>query len=231
MNAKPLLEAGSLAPLMSILSVSGPDPTCWTGQTPSWCVGFLMNLSQSHDAVPYLREAGVIELLAPLLTLEHYQSLKAAMACTFILAHPSTATSSYALHTPQTYDLLRQIEITIPKIISLLTNTLQGKGGAGYKDGVFTLRSSVGCIAALSAFPDFIKGYLCTPAVIAGLGRVVRCFCVDGGEDGSIVGGGRDDWNSATLAVQALHSLISYLIPNESCTLFFTQYNHQVGEN
>lgn len=228
-NAIPLLEAGSLAPLMSILAESGPDPTCWTGQTPSWCVGFLMNLSQSQEAVPYLREAGVIELLAPLLTLEHYQSLKAAMACTFILAHPSTVDSPYALNTPQTYDLLRQIETTIPKIISLLTNTLQGKGGAGYKYGVFTLRSSVGCIAALSSFPDFIKGYLCTPAVIAGLGRVVRSFCVDGGVDGSIVGGGRDDWNSASLGVRALHSLISYLIPNESCTLFLTQYNCSVG--
>jgi len=232
-NATALLEAGSLAPLMEILRAAGPDPTRWTGQTPSWCVGFLMNLSQSYDAVPYLREAGVVELLAPLLTLDHYQSLKAAMACTFILSHPTTAQSGslYDLHAPPMYDLLRQIETTIPKIVSLLTNTLHGKGGAGYKYGVFTLRSSVGCIAALSTFPDFIKAYLCTPAVIAGLGRVVRGFCVDGGEDPSIVGGGREDGISASLAVQALHALITYLIPNESCTLFFSHYKTHKQQN
>ena len=43
-----------------------------------------MNIAQSDEAVPTLREAGVVELLTPLLTLDHYQSLKAAMAVTFV---------------------------------------------------------------------------------------------------------------------------------------------------
>jgi hypothetical protein len=40
----------------------------------------------------------------------------------------------------ETYDLLRKTENVIPKIISLLHNTLSGRGGNGYKYGVFTLR-------------------------------------------------------------------------------------------
>ena len=43
------------------------------------CVGFLVNMAQSdEEAVWCQREAGVVELLAPLLTLEHYESIKAA---------------------------------------------------------------------------------------------------------------------------------------------------------
>jgi hypothetical protein len=85
-NAVPLLEAGALAPLMDILHEAGPDPTQWKGQTASWCVGFLMNIAQSDDAVPTLREAGVVELLTPLLTLDHYQSLKSCYGCNICLS-------------------------------------------------------------------------------------------------------------------------------------------------
>ena len=91
-------------------------------------------MAQSDDAAPFLREAGVVELLAPLLTLDHYQSLKAAMAVTFICRFDED---------DETYDLLRKTENVIPKIISLLHNTLSGRGGNGYKYGVFTLRSSL----------------------------------------------------------------------------------------
>merc|ERR1712238_89555 len=111
-NAIPLLESGALSPLMDIL----------------------------HEAVPTLREAGVVELLAPLLTLDHYQSLKAAMAVTFVCRYDEG---------DECYDLLRKTENVIPKIIDLLHNTLSGRGGKGYKYGVFTLRSSVGCISSL----------------------------------------------------------------------------------
>ena len=108
-NAIPLLESGALAPLMDILHEAGPDPTQWKGQTASWCVGFLMNIAQSDEAVPGLREAGVVELLAPLLTLDHYQSLKAAMAITFVCRYDEG---------DETYDLLRKTENVIPKIQS-----------------------------------------------------------------------------------------------------------------
>lgn len=203
-NALPLLRSGALVPLMNILHEAGPDPTQWKGQTASWCVGFLMNLSQSDDAVPLLREAGVVELLAPLLTLNHYQSLKAAMAVTFVCRYDEDDT---------TYDLLRKTETVIPKIISLLHNTLAGKGGNGYKYGVFTLRSSVGCIASLASGPDFMKERIATGPVFDSLLQVLTDFCVDGGTQGAIVGGGRDDVISATLAIRALHSLTGHLIP------------------
>ena len=203
-NAVPLLEAGALVPLMDILHEAGPDPTQWKGQTASWCVGFLMNIAQSDEAVPSLREAGVVELLAPLLTLDHYQSLKAAMAVTFCSRFDEG---------DECYDLLRKTENVIPKIISLLHNTLSGRGGNGYKYGVFTLRSSVGCIAALASGPDFMKERIATGPVFESLLRVVTDFCVDGGTPGAIVGGGRDDPLSATLAIRALQSLTGHLIP------------------
>ena len=203
-NAIPLLESGALAPLMDILHEAGPDPTQWKGQTASWCVGFLMNIAQSDEAVPALREAGVVELLAPLLTLDHYQSLKAAMAVTFVCRYDEG---------DECYDLLRKTENVIPKIISLLHNTLSGRGGNGYKYGVFTLRSSVGCIAALASGPDFMKERIATGPVFESLLRVVTDFCVDGGTPGAIVGGGRDDALSATLAIRALQSLTGHLIP------------------
>jgi hypothetical protein len=208
-NAIPLLESGALAPLMEILHEAGPDPTQWKGQTASWCVGFLMNIAQSDEAVPTLREAGVVELLAPLLTLDHYQSLKAAMAVTFVCRYDEN---------DECYDLLRKTENVIPKIISLLHNTLSGRGGNGYKYGVFTLRSSVGCISALALGPDFMKERIATGPVFESLLRVLSDFCVDGGTPGAIVGGGRDDVLSATLAVRALQSLTAHLIPIPGCS-------------
>lgn len=203
-NAMPLLHSGALHPLMDILHEAGADPTQWKGQTASWCVGFLMNMAQSDDAAPFLREAGVVELLAPLLTLDHYQSLKAAMAVTFICRFDKD---------DETYILLRKTENVIPKIISLLHNTLSGRGGNGYKYGVFTLRSSVGCISSLASGPEFMKERIATKAVFDSLLQVITDFCVNGGTRGAIVGGGRDDALSATLAIRALQSLIEYMIP------------------
>ena len=203
-NAVPLLQAGALVPLMDILQQAGADPTQWKGQTASWCVGFLMNISQCDEAVPTLRQAGVVELLAPLLTLDHYQSLKAAMAVTFCCRFDKG---------DECYDLLRKTETVIPKIINLLHNTLAGRGGNGYKYGVFTLRSSVGCIAALACGPDFMKERIATALVFESLLCVVSDFCVEGGTGGAIVGGGREDVTSAKLAVQALQALTAHLIP------------------
>jgi hypothetical protein len=203
-NAMPLLEGGALQPLMDILHEAGPDPTHWQGQTASWCVGFLMNIAQCDEAVPSLRSAGVVELLAPLLTLDHYQSLKAAMAVTFVCRFDED---------DSTYDLLRKTETVIPKIISLLHNTLSGKGGNGYKYGVFTLRSSIGCIASLASGPDFMKERMATAPVFESLLKVLCDFCVDC-TPGAIVGGGKDDAVSATLSVQALHDLTGHLVPS-----------------
>eukprot|EP00588_Corethron_pennatum_P014842 CAMPEP_0194278814 /NCGR_PEP_ID=MMETSP0169-20130528/12263_1 /TAXON_ID=218684 /ORGANISM="Corethron pennatum, Strain L29A3" /LENGTH=934 /DNA_ID=CAMNT_0039023091 /DNA_START=167 /DNA_END=2971 /DNA_ORIENTATION=- len=210
-NAVPILSSGALVPLMDILEEAGPDPTQWKGQTASWCVGFLMNMAQSDDAVRPLREAGVVELLTPLLTLDHYQSLKAAMAVTFVCRYDEC---------DEAYDLLRKTESVIPKIITLLHNTLSGKGGNGYKYGVFTLRSSVGCIQSLAAGPDFMKERMATGPVFESLLRVLNDFCVEC-TPGAIVGGGKDDGVSPTLAVRAVHSLTTFLIPAPGNSLPF----------
>ncbi|KAL7520481.1 hypothetical protein ACHAWX_005206 [Stephanocyclus meneghinianus] len=208
-NAVPLLHAGSLEPLMNVLQEAGPDPTQWKGQTASWCVGFLMNMAQCDDVVPALLSEGIVDLLAPLLALDHYQSLKAAMAVTFVCRYDTG---------DKTYNLLRQTENVIPKIVGLLHNTLSGRGGSGYKYGVFTLRSSVGCIASLASGPDFMKERIATGPVFESLLRVVSDFCVDGGTPGAIVGGGRDDARSSTLAVRALSLLTGHLIPEPGCS-------------
>ena len=207
-NAVPLLHAGSLEPLMNVLHEAGPDPTQWKGQTASWCVGFLMNMAQCDEVVPALLAEGIVDLLAPLIALDHYQSLKAAMAVTFVCRYDTG---------DRTYNLLRQTENVIPKITSLLHNTLSGRGGSGYKYGVFTLRSSVGCISSLASGPDFMKERIATGPVFESLLRVVADFCVDGGTLGAIVGGGRDDTRSATLAVRALSLLTGHLIPEPGC--------------
>jgi len=207
-NAIPLLGAGSLEPLMNILQEAGPDPTQWRGQTASWCVGFLMNMAQCDDVVPALLQEGIVDLLAPLLSLDHYQSLKAAMAVTFVCQYDTG---------DKTYNLLRQTENVIPKIVGLLHNTLSGRGGSGYKYGVFTLRSSVGCIASLAAGPDFMKERIATNPVFESLKKVVEDFCVNGGTPGAIVGGGNDDTRSVTLAIRALCSLIAHFIPEAGC--------------
>jgi hypothetical protein len=208
-NAVPLLHSGSLEPLMNVLQEAGPDPTQWKGQTASWCVGFLMNMAQCDDVVPALLSEGIVDLLAPLLALDHYQSLKAAMAVTFVCKYDTG---------DKTYNLLRQTENVIPKIVGLLHNTLSGRGGSGYKYGVFTLRSSVGCIASLASGPDFMKERIATGPVFESLLRVVSDFCVDGGTPGAIVGGGKDDTRSSTLAVRALSLLTGHLIPEPGCS-------------
>lgn len=58
-----------------------------------------------------------------------------------------------------------------------------------------------------------MKERIATSPVFESLLRVVTDFCVDGGSPGAIVGGGRDDGISATLAIRALQSLTAHLIP------------------
>jgi len=225
-NAMALLHASILQPLFEILNQAGSDPTQWKDHTASWCVSCLMNLAQVDAAVPFLRQAGAVELLAPLVVLDqHYQSLKAAMAVTLCCRmdhdfghHSSSSTQQAQSRQPAAsssscyYNLLRKTETAIPKIVNLLHNTLAGRGGDGYKFGVFTLSSSVACIAALASGPEFLQEHICTTPVLVSLLQVLWDFSVDGGVPGCIVGGGRDDVASATWAVKAIHSIVKYLL-------------------
>jgi hypothetical protein len=63
-----------------------------------------------------------------------------------------------------------------------------------------------------------MKERIATGPVFESLLRVLSDFCVDGGTPGAIVGGGRDDALSSTLAVRALHSLTANLIPITGCS-------------
>ena len=208
-NALSLIHAGVLVPILASLEEAGPDPLQWKTPTPSWAITCLLNLAQVDAAVPLLCQQGtVVSLLAPLVEIGHsYQSLKAAMA--ILLTCRSTSLWSEDV---MSYTLLRQIETTIPKIVQLLVNTLYRRGGDGYKYGVFTLSSSVACLAALaSSGLAFVQEQVCTKTVFLALVQVLWEFAVQGGTTGTIVGGGRDDVVSATWAMQGLSVVVEYL--------------------
>ena len=208
-NALSLIHAGVLVPILASLEDAGPDPLQWKTPTPSWAITCLLNLAQVDAAVPLLCQQGtVVSLLAPLVEIGHsYQSLKAAMA--ILLTCRSTSLWSEDV---MSYTLLRQIETTIPKIVQLLVNTLYRRGGDGYKYGVFTLSSSVACLAALaSSGLAFVQEQVCTKTVFLALVQVLWEFAVQGGTTGTIVGGGRDDVVSATWAMQGLSVVVEYL--------------------
>eukprot|EP00957_Ditylum_brightwellii_P048755 3699036-Ditylum_brightwellii.AAC.1 len=50
----PLESAALDPPPMVILHNASPNPAQWKVQTASWCIGFLMNMAQSNEAVPAL---------------------------------------------------------------------------------------------------------------------------------------------------------------------------------
>ena len=217
-NALPLLRAGALEPVMDILMDAGTDPAQWKRQNASWSLGFVMNIAQSDDAVSILRRAGVVELLTPLVSADHYQSLKAAMAVAFCGRFDEEGDNGQE----SVYSILERSGTAIPKIVQLLHNTLAGQGGAGYKYGVFTLRSSVGCIATLASGPSFIQEHIATEGVVRDLLTVLRDFAIVESPS-TIVGGGKDDIDSAVLACRALSSLMFYhLAPTTDQDLSFT---------
>ena len=53
------------------------------------------------------------------------------------------------------------------------------RGGNEYKYGVFTLRSSVGCISSLASGPEFMKERIATKPVFESLLQVISDFCID----------------------------------------------------
>jgi len=161
-----------------------------------------MNICQSDEALLLLQEAGVVEMLVPLLAVNHYIGLKATMVVILCCRQDEGN---------ECMDLIRREDHAMPKIVTLLQNTVSGRGGEGYKYGAFALRVCVGCVAALASTNDAIKARLASGPGFSCLLRVIHAFCVDGGIDGTIVGGGRDDPLSATLAMKAFHSLFVHL--------------------
>ena len=211
-NAVPLLEAGVLHPLLDSLQRAGSDPTQWTDPTPSWSMTCILNLAQVDAAMLALRNEDVVSLLSPLVGVDHdYQSLKAAMVVTLLCCQLPDDEDTMDCTTVLCYDLSRKVEAAVPNIVNLLINTLAGRGGDGYKYGVFTLSSSLACIAALASGPEFIQECVCTLPVVSALCQVLWEFCVEGGASGSIAGGGREDYESASWAIEALHSTLVYM--------------------
>ena len=107
------------------------------------------------------------------------------------------------------FDLLSTNLGSLDRIIELLLNTLDckgdGKGENGknldYGYGVFPLHSPL-CAVKVLAKTDGFKGYLLEKGVFALLHRTLGDFVECSG--GGYVGGGGDDVESASLAVEAM---------------------------
>ena len=194
----PYLEKVIL-PMLDILKKAGPDPTKWKkGNSPeSWANTFFMNAAQHDFALIPLRTRGVVEHLEPLLKINHYESLKASATIAYLVGGDAEGDK---------LELLKSATSSIDRIIDLLSNTLNLKGGQGYKYGVFPLHSSVRAISILATNDD-LKKYLLTSdkAVLILLVRVLREFVSDTG--GGSAGGGGKDKLSAELAASALLKL------------------------
>jgi hypothetical protein len=185
--------------MIDILKKAGPDPTKWKkGDSPEgWANIFFMNAAQHAFALIPLRTRGLVELLEPLLKINHYQSLKASATIAYLVGGDAEGDK---------LELLKSATSSIDRIIDLLSNTLNLKGGQGYGGygyGVFPLSSSVRAISVLATNDDH-KSYLLASdkAVITLLVRVLREFVSDTG--GGSAGGGGKDKLSAELAASAL---------------------------
>ena len=153
-----------------------------------------MNLAQAPNAVAPLRVEGVVELLSPLLIQDHYQALVASATVAYLVGGDDDGAG---------FELLNKSQKSFDRLVDLLRNTLDLKGGAGYDYGVFPLHSSVRAITILSK-SDSHKSYLLDKGAVPLLIRTLEQFVNDTG--GGIAGGGGKDVESAALAIEGLRT-------------------------
>jgi hypothetical protein len=110
--------------IFKIIADAGEDLSGWKrgSSCETWALLFLMNISQSEFAVPYLRVAGVQKVLAPLVKQQHYQALKASATIAYLIGGDEDG---------DLYDTLANNKHSIDRIIDLLDNTLNLKGCDG----------------------------------------------------------------------------------------------------
>ncbi|GMI17465.1 hypothetical protein TrLO_g3639 [Triparma laevis f. longispina] len=194
-----------LSVMMAVVKDAGTDLKKWKkgNSNEFWALTFLMNLAQAEFSVPYMRVANVTKLMAPLVSQTSKESLQASATVAYLVDGDEDG---------EIYDLLSSNLSSIDRIIDLLENTLNCKGdGKGvdgknldYGYGVFPLHSPLRAMKVL-AKTDGFKSYLLEKGVYAKLHRCVRDFVENTG--GGYVGGGGDDVESASLAVDALLEL------------------------
>ncbi|GMI07805.1 hypothetical protein TrVE_jg6401 [Triparma verrucosa] len=194
-----------LSVMMAVVRDVGTDLKKWKkgNSNEFWALTFLMNLAQAEFSVPYMRVANVTKLMAPLVSQTSKESLQASATVAYLVGGDEDG---------EIYDLLSSNLSSIDRIIDLLENTLNckgdGKGENGknldYGYGVFPLHSPLRAVKVL-AKTDGFKSYLLDKGVYAKLHRCLRDFVESTG--GGYVGGGGEDVESASLAVDALLEL------------------------
>ena len=160
-------------------------------------------LIAAEFSVPYMRVANVTKLMAPLVSQNSKESLQASATVAYLVGGDEDG---------EIFELLSTNLGAIDRIITLLENTLNCKGdGRGeigknldYGYGVFPLHSPLRAILSLSKTDNF-KSYLLEKCVLQKLHRCLRDFVESTG--GGYVGGGGEDVESASLAVNALLEL------------------------
>mmetsp|Transcript_1149 Transcript_1149/g.2561 ORF Transcript_1149/g.2561 Transcript_1149/m.2561 type:complete len:1361 (+) Transcript_1149:214-4296(+) len=191
--------------MMGVVRSAGTDLKKWKkgNSNEFWALTFLMNLAQAEFSVPYMRVANVTKLMAPLVSQTSKESLQASATVAYLVGGDEDG---------EIFDLLSTNLGSLDRIIELLLNTLNckgdGKGEGGknldYGYGVFPLHSPLRAIKVL-AKTDGFKDYLLDKGVFALLHRTLKDFVESTG--GGYVGGGGDDVESASLAVEAMLEL------------------------
>ena len=160
-------------------------------------------LIAAEFSVSYMLFVNVTKLMAPLVSQNSKESLQASATVAYLVGGDEDG---------EIFELLSTNLGAIDRIITLLENTLNckgdGKGENGknldYGYGVFPLHSPLRAVKVL-AKTDGFKSYLLDKGVYAKLHRCLRDFVESSG--GGYVGGGGEDVESASLAVDALLEL------------------------
>jgi hypothetical protein len=148
------------------------------------------------------------------------RGLKAAFVIAFMTGKDEASLNKKSLleANPNMADLLS----------SVLSNSMQGKGGPGYTFGIFNLNVIVAAILSLSV-SDSNKSILVSKPLLRPLRQVLHFFCDDAPQIpphegvGTNVGGGGDDVESAETAIECLHQLsFHYEDDGDLCKSYMT---------
>jgi hypothetical protein len=198
-----LLECNCLKAVLVVLgkSIVGGDAS---SELLDKCLTVLMVIGRDAIAGETLKRLGAVDLIAPLVNDTGIQGLKAAFVIAFMTGKDEAMSNKKSLleANPNMADLLS----------SVLSNSMQGKGGPGYTFGNFDLNVIVAAILSLSV-SDSNKNILVSKPLLQPLRQVLQLFCDDAPRIpphegvGADVGGGGDDVESAETAIECLHQL------------------------
>jgi hypothetical protein len=216
-----LLTHAFLVHLLHILSQSDPDRSTWmtnsdctagtgavagAGTVNSKIMNFLMNLATYDDAVEPMKQAGVLDVVSPIATIESNgcEALKAMFVVAFLVGREESSRADVQQYFRQT---------TIDQLLTVFESILDLKDGDDYPFGTFCVRVAVQACLVIS-ISDSNKAMLVNSSVLNLLRCTLEQFCANGpvlrGANGCSAGGGGNDVRTAEFAIEALLQLSCY---------------------